>query len=124
MPVAAEVIAYKAELKASYEIPPNQSKATGSVTISYDTVEKFLSWKGSFTGLSGPVTAAHFHGPATFSKNAGIALPIVSGNLLSPFEGSANLTDAQAADLKAGRWYVNLHTAAFPAGEIRGQVVK
>jgi hypothetical protein len=79
---------------------------------------------GSYSGLSGPVTVAHFHGPAAAGKNAGIAVGISNGNLPASFEGSATLTDAQAADLAAGRWYLNLHTAAYPAGEIRGQVVK
>ncbi|OIQ70334.1 CHRD domain protein [mine drainage metagenome] len=42
----------------------------------------------------------------------------------SPAEGSATLTDAQAADLMAGKYYINVHTAANPTGEIRGQVTK
>ena len=120
----AETLSYNAELKGGSQVPPNQSKAAGSVAISYDTAEKRLSWKGSYAGLSGPVTAVHFHGPALPGKNAGIALGLPNGNLPTAFEGSATLTDAQAADLMAGRWYFNLHTAAYPAGEIRGQVVK
>ena len=123
-PTMAEMRSFKAELKGSSEVPQNQSKGTGSVTITYDTVTKKLSWKGSYSGLSGPVTAAHFHGPAEAGKNAGVAVGIASGNLTPSFEGSATLTDAQAADLMAGRWYVNLHTAANPPGEIRGQVMK
>ena len=122
--VGAEILSYKADLKESHEVPPNQSTAAGSVTLSYDPDEKKLSWKGSHAGLSGPVSAAHFHGPAAFGKHAKNALAIVSGALPNEFEGSALLTDVQADELMAGRWYVNLHTAAFPAGEIRGQVVK
>ena len=120
----AEILSYKAVLAGSHEIPPNQSKGAGTVTLSYDTAAKTLSWKGNHSGLSGPVTAAHFHGPAALGKNAGIALAIANGALPAEFEGSTPLTEAQAADLMAGRWYLNLHTAAFPAGEIRGQVVK
>jgi hypothetical protein len=123
-PARTEVLSYKSDLNGGTEVPPNQSKGTGSVTVTYDTAEKKLSWKGSYSGLSGPVTAAHFHGPAALGRNAGIAIGIASGNLPASFDGSAVLTDSFAADLMAGRWYINLHTAAYPAGEIRGQVVK
>ncbi|HEX4827183.1 MAG TPA: CHRD domain-containing protein [Xanthobacteraceae bacterium] len=121
-PALAETISFKAELKASEAVPPNDSKGTGTVTATYDTASKKLSWKGNYSGLSGPATMAHFHGPAEPGKNAGVAVPITPST--SPFENSANLTDAQAADLLAGRWYVNVHTAAHPGGEIRGQLAK
>jgi hypothetical protein len=121
-PVFAETVSFKADLKASEEVPPNDSKATGTVTATYDTANKKLTWKGNYSGLTGPATMAHFHGPAEPGKNAGVAVPITPS--ASPFENSANLTDAQAADLLAGRWYVNVHTAAHPGGEIRGQLAK
>jgi hypothetical protein len=77
----------------------------------------------TYSGLSGTPTAAHFHGPAQSGANAGVAVPIPNV-ATSPAQGSATLTDAQAADLLAGRYYINIHTAANPAGEIRGQVTK
>jgi hypothetical protein len=49
---------------------------------------------------------------------------MIGANPTSPAKGTATLTDAQAADLQAGRWYINIHTAANRGGEIRGQVVK
>jgi len=121
-PALAETVAFKADLKSSEEVPANDSKGTGTVTATYDTASKKLTWKGNYSGLTGPATMAHFHGPAEPGKNAGVAVPITPS--ASPFENSANLTDAQAADLMAGRWYVNVHTAAHPGGEIRGQLVK
>jgi hypothetical protein len=121
-PASAETIAMKAELKASNEVPPINSKGAGAVSATYNTATKKLTWKGSYTGLSGPATAAHFH-TGEAGKNGGVAVPI-GGADKSPFEGSTTLTDAQAADLMAGRLYVNVHTAANKAGEIRGQVVK
>src|SRR5262249_36198250 len=91
-PAFAETLSFKADLKASEAVPPNDSKGTGTVTASYDTASKKLTWKGNYSGLSGPATMAHFHGPAEPGKNAGVAVPITPST--SPFENSANLTDA------------------------------
>jgi hypothetical protein len=112
----------KATLDGKSQVPPNTTAATGTADIDYDPASKKLSWKLNYTGLSGPATAAHFHGPAEPGKNAGVAVPI--SNTASGSDGSATLTDAQAADLTAGKYYVNVHTAANPGGEIRGQVMK
>jgi hypothetical protein len=120
-PAKAEVVNLKATLNANSEVPPNSSKGTGTVTATYDTASKKLSWKGNYSGLSGPATAAHFHSGET-GKNGAVAVPIVPNT--SPFEGSATLTDAQTAELLAGRWYVNVHTEANKGGEIRCQVTK
>jgi len=122
LPAMAEMVNLKATMDTKAEVPPGSGAGKGSFTATYDTASKKLSWKGNYSGLSGPATAAHFHGPADAGKNAGVAVPI-SPNA-SPFEGSATLTDAQAADLLAGKWYVNIHTEANKAGEIRGQVIK
>ena len=75
-PVFAETVSFKADLKASEEVPPNDSKATGTVTATYDSASKKLTWKGNYSGLTGPATMAHFHGPAEPGKNAGVAVPI------------------------------------------------
>jgi len=113
----------KATLDGKTEVPPNASAGTGTADIDYDPASKKLSWKVTYSGLSGPATAAHFHGPAEAGKNAGVAVAIPNATS-SPAEGSATLTEAQAADLVAGKYYVNIHTAANPGGEIRGQVTK
>jgi CHRD domain len=120
-PAKAEVVNLKAALNANNEVPPNSSQGTGTVTATYDTTSKKLSWKGSYSGLTGPATAAHFH-TGEPGKNGGVAVAITPN--ASPFEGSATLTDAQAAGLLAGKWYVNVHTEANKGGEIRGQVTK
>jgi hypothetical protein len=123
-PSMAAMVNLKADLKAANEVPPGSGAGKGEVTATYDTASKKLSWKGNYSGLSGPATAAHFH-TGEAGKNGGIAVPIFAGAAAkSPFEGSATLTDAQAADLMAGKLYVNIHTAANKAGEIRGQVLK
>ena len=121
----AATIKLKAELKASNEIPPNDSKGTGSVDITFDEATKKLTWKGTYANLTGPASASHFHGPAQAGKNAGILIPIfVAPASQSPFEGSAVLTDEQVGYLNAGMLYVNIHTNANKAGELRGQVTK
>ena len=122
-PAFAEMVAYTADLKGASEKPPTDSKGTGVVNASYDTTSKKLTWTITYSGLSGPATAAHFHGPAAPDANAPPVVPI-SGNLKSPIEGNATLTAPQASDLQAGRWYFNLHTAAHKDGEIRGQLMK
>jgi|RhiMetdeSRZDD1v2_1073273.scaffolds.fasta_scaffold1012337_2 CHRD domain len=113
-------VKYKADLKGSKEVPAADSAATGKANITYDDKSKKLSWVVTYSGLSGEPTAAHFHGPAAAGKNAGPVVDI-SGDIK---KGSAELTAEQAADLKAGKWYLNIHTEKFPDGEIRGQVVK
>jgi hypothetical protein len=112
----------KATLDGKAEVPPNTSAATGTADIDFDAASKKLTWKRTYSGLSGPATAAHFHGPAAAGANAGVAVAIP--NTASGSEGSATLTDAQAADLVAGKYYVNVHTEANKGGEIRGQVTK
>ena len=121
-PSMAATTNLKATLSGKTEVPPTTSPATGAVTATYDDASKKLTWKGSYKDLTGPATAAHFHGPAGEGKNAGVAIPIMPNG--PEFEGSATLTDAQAKELLAGEWYVNVHTAANKAGEVRGQLTK
>ena len=113
----------KVTLSGAAEVPAVTSAATGTAEVDYDPASKKLSWKVTYSGLSGPATAAHFHGPAAAGANAGVKVPIPNA-ATSPAEGSATLTDEQAADLVAGKYYINVHTAAHPGGEIRGQVTK
>jgi len=123
-PIAfAETINLKATLKASDSVPPNNSNGTGSLQATYDTANKQLTYTVTYSGLTGNATAAHFHGPADPGKTAGVIVP-VQGSVASPIKGTATLTDAQATDLLAGKWYFNIHTEANKPGEIRGQVTK
>lgn len=111
----------RATLSGAAEVPANASAGTGSLTATFDRASSVLRWKLEYTGLSGPATMAHFHGPALPGANAGVVVPLPSA--ASPATGEATLTPAQVADLMAGKWYLNVHTAKNPGGEIRGQVL-
>jgi len=119
---AAEVN-FKADLSGASEIPPVTTPGKGTAAAALDTTTKTLTWTVTYSGLSGPATAGHIHGPAAPGANAGVLVPF-SGGLASPIKGSAPLTDAQISDLEAGRTYINLHTADNKGGEIRGQLVR
>ena len=106
-------------LSGANEVPPNASAGTGTAKVELDGT--VLKWTVTYSGTTGPVTAGHFHGPAPAGANAGVALPF-TGSMASPIVGQASLTSMQVDQVKQGLWYVNLHTAAHPGGELRGQV--
>ena len=122
-PASAAMVLFHATLDTASEVPAVTGPGKGVAQATLDTATKQLTYTVTFSGLSGPATAAHFHGPADKSANAGPVVPFPAP-VASPYHGSAMLTDAQISDLEAGKWYVNVHTAANPGGEIRGQVMK
>jgi CHRD domain-containing protein len=121
--VQAETITYRATLNGAAEVPPNKTGGTGTATATIDTDLKMLSYTVQYSGLSGPATAGHFHGPAGAGKNAAVLIPIMAP-LGSPIHGMARLSDAEIAAFQAGNVYVNIHTKEYPEGEIRGQMSK
>ncbi|UDL89653.1 CHRD domain-containing protein [Mesorhizobium sp. PAMC28654] len=122
-PAFAETVKMKATLDGAQQNPPITTKGKGTAALTFDTTSKKLSWTVKYSGLSGPAIAGHIHGPAAIGENAGVVIPF-TGKLKSPVKGSATLTDAQVTDLMAGKYYVNIHTAANKDGEIRGQIDK
>jgi hypothetical protein len=120
---AAATIDYRATMNGKSEVPPTTSAGTGDVLATLNTDTKQLNYTMTYMGLTGPATAAHFHGPAEPGQNAGVAVPI-GNNPPSPATGTVTLTDAQMKDLEDGKWYANVHTAANKGGEIRGQMVR
>jgi len=111
-----------ARLSGASEVPPAAGGGSGTLQATLDKQTRVLTWSLTIAGLSGPATAAHFHGPAMAGDNAGVVFPMVVG-LESPDNGVVTLSAAQMEDLLAGKWYVNVHTTANPNGEIRGQVM-
>ena len=124
----ALIIPIQATLTGAGEAPSNNSPANGLMEGTFDTDTNTLTWTVTYSGLSSPPIAAHFHGPVSYlgltpEENAPIQVG-TPGNLASPFHGVAKIDDTQAKDLKDGRWYFNLHSKNFLAGEIRGPVVR
>ncbi len=117
----SNMVAFSTQMRGANEVPPVVTMGFGQVDAVLNKDTNQLRWKVSYSGLSGPATAGHFHGPAPVGANAGVVLPF-PGQMSSPMEGSATLTAAQVSDLMAGRWYANIHTAGNPGGEIRGQM--
>jgi hypothetical protein len=122
---AAAPMSFQVKLDGAQQVPPLQIDGGGVADLTYDPATKILTWNVTFSGLSGPATMAHFHGPAPAGKNAGVLIWISTKGkqAMSPLVGQATLTDDEAADLMAGKLYINVHTAKNPGGEIRGQVI-
>jgi hypothetical protein len=119
----ADIVHFAATLTGKDEVPPNSSAATGQVTAELETSERTLAYRATYKDLSGPATMAHFHGPAAPGANAPPVV-VVPNNGKLPIGGSVRLTPQEMDDLLAGKWYFNVHTAANPGGEIRGQLME
>ena len=113
---------FMATLSGPSETPPTGSAGTGMVMATLDTATKTFHYTVTYSGLTGPAMAAHFHGPAAVGAKGPPVLPVKA--TATPIEGEAVLSDAQISGLESGMWYFNIHTAANPGGEVRGQVLK
>jgi hypothetical protein len=121
----ADPTSFKVPLTGAQDVPPVETKGTGTAEVTYDPATKVVTWTISYSGLSSAATMAHFHGPAAEGKNAP---PVIWLNKQgsppdNPIVGTATLTPDQAKQFLAGEWYVNVHSKDHPAGETRGQVV-
>ncbi len=117
----ADNVHFEAILDGLQEVPPNASPATGfsTLTINLDTNEVCVHLE--FSGLIAAQTAAHVHAPAPPGANAGVIMPLTFG---SPSDTCAILSAANIGSIQAGLSYANVHSTAFPGGEIRGQYGK
>lgn len=117
-------------LSGANEVPANPSTATGSVDGTLDQESRVLSLNIMYSDSASSDSAAtdstfiptawHIHrAPA---DSAGAVVIDLGTTFTSPFAFKDTLTEAQVADLKAGLYYVNIHSAKYPQGEIRGQL--
>ncbi|MBX0291180.1 CHRD domain-containing protein [Hymenobacter sp. HSC-4F20] len=114
---ATDVVQLAASLDGKQEVGPNSSTASGTMTGSYNKATRVLSYTVTYQGIT--PTMGHIHrGAAGTNGDPFVAFP----NVASPITGSSTLSEADAALLLGGQTYVNLHTTAYPGGEIRGKV--
>jgi hypothetical protein len=111
-------------LSGIQEVPFNSSQGTGTADVSYNKTTRRLTYTITFSGLTGNPTAGHIHASAPRGTNASVIIPFsgLPASTSGTINGSAVITAAQETDLLNGLFYFNLHTAAFPGGEIRGQI--
>ncbi|PRY06064.1 CHRD domain-containing protein [Pontibacter ummariensis] len=117
------------QLLGANQRPVVTSKGSGTMNVAYseltNTIDYTITWE-----LGNPAdatTAMHFHGPADANASAP---PVVSiGGFSTGYSGTVigttrMLTKGEASDLKAGLWYVNIHSSRHPNGELRGNLLK
>jgi CHRD domain len=120
---SAATVSFKVALSGTAQIPPVSTAGKGSADLTWDPSTRVVTWDITHSGLTGPVTMAHFHdGPPGKNGPVVIWLSTKGTSTTGPIKGTATLTPAQAKQFEAGDWYINVHTKDHPAGEIRGQV--
>ncbi len=122
-PAAAQGVRdFHAEMSAANETKYTESDATGYADFHLDLATLTLSWTITYKGLGGSMTTARLYGPAQPGANGAIIRDLAPAGAASPLKGSVVITEAQVQYLLYGWTYVNLTTARYPKGEIRGQL--
>ena len=116
-----------ATLEGAQEVPSVSTSATGAATVLLNEAETQITVNMSFSGLSSNANAAHIHGPAGFGSTAA---PIFDLSSVTPAATSGTIpeqtfaiTAGQVTQLKAGQFYLNVHSVNHSGGEIRGQIL-
>ena len=118
---ATRTTTWTAALSSGQEVPKQVVKNTAAHGQFKGTLKgSKLTWKLTFSKLTGPATAAHIH-MAAKGKSGNVVVPLC-GPCKSPVTGTATITPALMTAFKKHLLYVNVHTAKNPNGEIRGQL--
>ncbi len=117
-------IRFHAVLSADEQSAPTESPGVGCAIFVLDRSTLRLEWKMTYSKLLATATAAHVHGPQTPGGNAGVLFDLAPDGMQSPLQGSVILNDGQLSYLLTGRTYVNLHSTRYPAGELRGHIMR
>jgi CHRD domain len=113
---------FLALLNEPQEVPPNPGTATGIAHLTFSESDKLLCLSLTYEGLSGAETDAHIHGPALPGVDGGILFGLALGNPKKQCVGP--LINTEKRSLLKNELYINIHTALWPAGEIRGQILR
>ncbi|MDG2243447.1 MAG: CHRD domain-containing protein [Rhodospirillaceae bacterium] len=117
-------IKFRTALSADEQSAPTESPGSGLAEFVLDRPTQRLEWTVTYGKMTSNATGAHIHGPQTPGGNAGVLFDLAPDGMSSPLTGSVVLNDGELEYLLTGRLYVNIHSTRYPAGELRGQVMR
>jgi hypothetical protein len=117
-------IKFHTDLSADEQSAPTNSPGFGAAEFVLDRPTQRLDWTITYDKLTSDAVGAHIHGPQTPGGNAGVIFDLAPNGPKSPLVGSVVLNDGELEYLLTGRLYVNIHTTKYPAGELRGQIMR
>jgi hypothetical protein len=115
----AAIYPFSQTLTGAQEAPPNASPGTGTIVGAYNDVTNTIFYTITFSGLTSATVAGHFHAPAPPGVNAPVIIPYAGfpvGVTSGTYSNAHVITDLQEAQLFAGLWYSNIHTATLTRG--------